>query len=100
MPHDEVDAVWRIIAEATEAGNLGSESKVSTAMTGFDGSPPTKHVICVYTYDWMDVEDVRRIRAELRSLGIVTRIPYKTDEDTLAGKYAETGHKRISKYYE
>jgi hypothetical protein len=33
-------------------------------------------------------------------LGVVNKIPYKSDEDTLSGKYRITGHRRISKYYE
>lgn len=31
--------------------------------------------------------------------GKTWKIPYKTDEDTFSGKYVQTGHKRISKYY-
>jgi len=30
---------------------------------------------------------------------VVWKIPYKADEDTFSGKYVQTGHKRISKYY-
>jgi hypothetical protein len=40
----------------------------------------------VYTYDWQDEKDVRRVRQELRELGITQRIPYKSDEETRAGK--------------
>jgi len=57
-------------------------------------------VICVYTYDWTDKEDVKRIRQELRDLGITRKIPYKADRETLSGKYAIRGDKRISKYFE
>jgi hypothetical protein len=31
---------------------------------------------------------------------IVTRIPYKADQDTHSGKYAVLGHKNLSKYFE
>jgi len=41
-----------------------------------------------------------RIRDELRNLGIIAKIPYKSDEDTMIGKYRVRGHTRISKYYE
>jgi len=44
--------------------------------------------------------DVKRIREELRKLGVRNKIPYKSDEDTLRGGYRVTGHTRISKYYE
>ena len=40
------------------------------------------------------------MRHELRKSGINKKIPYKTDEDTLAGKYKQTTGERISKYYE
>ncbi len=48
-------------------------------------------VICVYTYDWTDEADVRRVRQELRALGITSKIPYKTDDDTNAGRYSSQG---------
>jgi len=58
-------------------------------------SIPEIRVICVYTYDWADEVDVRRIREELRRLGITWKIPYKADEDTIKGRYG----KGVSKYY-
>lgn len=96
----DVDEVWAKIRKAVEEGKLGSDAKVATAKPNPNATKPSKRVICVYTYDYTDEEDVRRIREELRKLGIASRIPYKTDEDTLSGKYQKTGHKRISKYYE
>ena len=57
-------------------------------------------MICVYTYDWTDEEDVRRIREVLRELGFVKKIPYKADQETRAGRYAASGEGRVSKYYE
>src|SRR5262249_57916631 len=54
--------------------------------------------LCVYTYDWTDQADVRRVRDQLRQLGITDPIPYKADHDTLAGHYTNRGHKKISKY--
>lgn len=97
-----VDEVWEKIKLATEKGLLGIGAKVSTAKP----KPvdirykKDKHVICVYTYNWTDEKDVKRIRKELRKLGITDKIPYKADINTLKGRYAVKGHKRISKYYE
>ena len=99
---ENVDKIWNKIKLATEKGSLGIEAKVSTAKqksTNIEYEKD-KHVICVYTYDWTDEKDVKRVREELRKLGITSKIPYKTDEDTIKGKYASKGHKRISKYYE
>ena len=96
----DVDEVWEKIKKAVEEGKLGSGAKVATAKPNPLATNPNKRVICVYTYDYTDEQDVRRVREELRHLGINGRIPYKTDEDTLSGKYQITGHTRISKYFE
>lgn len=97
---ENVNDVWGKIKKAVEEGKLGDSAKVSTAKPNPLAGKSRAHVICVYTYDWMDAKDVKRIREELRKLGITHKIPYKADEDTLKGKYRITGHKRISKYYE
>lgn len=92
-----IDVVWNKIKEATEKGVLGIESKTATKL---NPSRSNAHVICVYTYDWTDKKDVMRVREELRKLGVVNKIRYKTDEDTIKGRYSSMGDKNISKYYE
>jgi len=95
----EVNNIWDKIKVATIKGKLGGSSKVSTAMP----SPLKKgkdHVICVYTKDYDDKEDVMRVRRELSKLGITKKIPYKTDESTMSGKYSFKGDKKISMYFE
>ena len=95
-PPDQIDAAWEQIKDATEKGQLGKKSKVST-LKGYKGKD---HVICVYTYNWKDEKDVMKIRNTLRELGFEKPLSYKSDADTLAGKYEHTGHKNIAKYYE
>ena len=90
-----IDDAWRQIKDATERGLLGGKSKVST-LRGLRGE---EHVICIYTYDWKDEADVMRVREALRDLGFEKPIPYKTDADTLSGKYSNKGYKNISKYF-
>src|SRR3989344_3916595 len=97
---ERLDTVWRKIKYATENGKLGYESKTATAKPNPLAGKSKQKVICVYTYDWTDKQDVKRIRNELKKLGIVWRIPYKTDRDTLDGKYRGMISQRISKYYE
>jgi len=97
---ENVNEVWAKIKDAVEEGKLGNSAKVSTAKPNPLAGKSDAKVICVYTYDWTDEKDVKRIREELRKLGITNKIPYKADEDTLSGKYRLTGHRRISKYYE
>lgn len=96
----QVDAVWMKVREATEMGRLGGSAKVATARPNPNATDSESKVICVYTYDWTDEQDVRRIRQELREIGVVAKIPYKADAETYSGKYAVRGDKRISKYYE
>jgi hypothetical protein len=97
-----VDEVWAKIRDAAEAGKLGGRAKVATAILDHMdlGERSGARVICVYTYDWTDEKDVRRVRRALRRLGIEGRIPYKADADTLAGKYKAGGEKNLSKYLE
>ena len=100
VDRNEVDTVWATIKQATEEGKLGGSAKVSTAKPNQYATDPKTKVICVYTYDWTDEADVRRIRAELRALGITQKILYKADANTLQDKYRVTGHQWISKYFE
>ncbi len=99
VPNDEIDEVWMRVKEATEAGRLGGDSKVSTAKPNPNSADPSHNVICVYTYDSDDESDVMRVREELRGLGFVNEIPYKTDEATLSGTYRNRGGRNISRYY-
>jgi len=91
----DAETMWGSVAAATKAGRLGSFSDMGPERQDSDA-----RVIEAHTYDWSDVEDVRRVRAELREIGYVDRIPYKADVDTEAGIYKKTGFKRISRYFE
>jgi Domain of unknown function (DUF1917) len=93
---ENIDRYWAKIKEAVEQGQLGEEAKVSTRNKGSmtpevrrkkEERGDTSFVICVYTYDYQDREDVMRIRQRLRDLGIRRPIRYKADSDTGAGKY-------------
>ncbi|KKT82709.1 MAG: hypothetical protein A3B99_01835 [Candidatus Yanofskybacteria bacterium RIFCSPHIGHO2_02_FULL_44_12b] len=97
---ERLDTVWRKIKYATEKGKLGYESKTATAKSNPLAGKSRQKVICVYTYDWTDEADIKRIRDELKKLGIAWKIPYKTDQDTFDGNYRGTVGQRISKYYE
>lgn len=95
-----VDRIWLKIKSATENGILGGSSKVATAKTNPGFSNSKVKVICVYTYDWRDEKDAKRVREELREIGITRKIVYKTDEDTYLGAYSDTSTTKISKYFE
>lgn len=99
IPIERIDNVWFKIKSATEAGKLGELSKVATAKLNPNAANSNTKAACVYTYDWTDEEDVMRIRQELCQLGITRKIPYKADENTDFGRYANQGTKHISKCY-
>lgn len=65
-----VDALWARIKAATEAGELGYKSKVSTAPAKNQAEPDAR-VIVARTRDAGDAADVARVEARLRALGIV-----------------------------
>jgi hypothetical protein len=96
---EQVDSLWPAVRDATREGRLGGSAKAAVSSSP-RATDPTQRVICVYTYDHQDVEDVRRVREVLRKQGVIWKIPYKCDADTLAGKYTVGGHTRISKYFE
>jgi hypothetical protein len=95
-----VNALWDDIKRAVENGHLGGEAKVSTAKPNPLAKNPEKHVICVYTFDAENVEDVKRIRQVLREMGIAQKLPYKSDDATTAGEYEKAGNRRVSTFYE
>lgn len=99
VPLKDVDQDWSKIRSATVKGDLGPTSKVSTDRPNPNARDSSMKVMCVYTYDHEDEEDVMRVRNELRKLGFTKKIPYKTDEATVQGRYQVKGDTRISKHY-
>lgn len=96
----EVDEWWAKIKDATERGSLGSSAKVATMKENPNAASQDAKVICVYTYDVEDEADCTRVREALRKLGVTWKIPYKTDADTISGRYSKKDGVRISKRYE
>ena len=93
----DVDAWWSKIKNATESGMLGGSAKVATMKPNQHAVHAESRVICVYTYDAEDAADCARVHDALRALGVTWKIPYKTDADTYAGKYARRGKPRVSR---
>lgn len=89
---------WRTIAIATSEGKLGPTSKVGT----YDDDEPST-LICVYTYDFSDTDDVRRVLNELNDLGLVARngrpIHYKCDAYTYLGITSSNPYKLKASLY-
>ena len=80
-----IDDTWRNVKKAVEDGKLWKQAKVSTAWRSKGGV----YVVCVYTYDCNDENDVMKIRAHLREMGFKRAASYKSDEQTIAGIYSD-----------
>ena len=67
---DDVNRIWSLVATATANGELGHAAKVATD----DGSGnATPRLICVYTEDFPDMSDVRRVLGRLVDMGLVIK---------------------------
>src|SRR6266571_5221339 len=83
----DLDKTWAAIREATTRGKIGIEAKSATAWENPLATNSRVKIICVYTRDYRDQDDLRRVLAGLRELGIMQRLNYKTDDATLSGEY-------------
>ena len=81
-----VDAIWARVAQGTVEGNLGIAAKVavdSSEIRGEEERGGKGRLVCVYTYDAEDKEDVRRVLRGLEGL--------KVSPQGEGGKGAEEG---------
>lgn len=67
---DDVNRIWSLVATATANGELGHAAKVAAD----DGSGnATPRLVCVYTEDFSDMRDVRRVLGRLVDMGLVMK---------------------------
>lgn len=92
---EKIDVLWEKIKIATEKGNLGPYSKVSTIKEKDQKFDKSKFVICVYTENFHFKEDIERIEEEIRKIGIKNDLFYKLNRD--AGKYEHDGYQDLIK---
>ncbi|RKU45631.1 hypothetical protein DL546_000731 [Coniochaeta pulveracea] len=81
-----VDEVWGVVARYTASGELGISAKVAPLE---ESGSEKERLICVYTRDFRDKEDIARVLRRLREVGLVKekkgRIYYKCDAFTYLG---------------
>jgi len=81
----DINAIWSLIARSTALNELGIAAKVAPD-NGDDRSP---RLMCIYTIDFTDMEDVTRVLRKLKDLGLVETkgrpIYYKCDAYTHLG---------------
>ncbi|KAJ6111811.1 hypothetical protein N7523_007872 [Penicillium sp. IBT 18751x] len=78
---NQVDATWETVVTAMDEGKLGDAAKVAT-----DDGSGQERLICVYTRDFSDKVDVKRVLKTLVATGLVDKEPrpiyYKCDAYT------------------
>jgi hypothetical protein len=84
---DKLDSVWNQIKQATEKGELGPRSKTGTARVNPRARGSKSTVICVFTKDCRDIDDVKRVLVKLRAMGFGGRLYYKEDAATFVDNY-------------
>ncbi|KAK3173377.1 hypothetical protein OEA41_006706 [Lepraria neglecta] len=67
LPPD-LNTAWSLVAHGTVAGELGHAAKVATD----DGSQNAR-LICIYTPDFGDKEDVKRVLERILAMGLCNR---------------------------
>lgn len=70
---NSVDETWAEVARATANNELGIAAKVAPRppAAGNGGSSGGDRLICVYTADFRDAKDLRRVAEQLRRLGLI-----------------------------
>lgn len=66
---DRVNSAWSLVATATANDELGIAAKVATD----DGTPDKSRLICIYTEDFQNKADVKRVLAKLYAMGLCGR---------------------------
>ncbi|POS80931.1 hypothetical protein DHEL01_v200698 [Diaporthe helianthi] len=83
-----VNEVWAIVAGATARNELGIAAKVAPRE---EPGSPRERLVCIYTYDFRDKDDIARVLHRLRQLELVRDraggrpIYYKADAFTYLG---------------
>ncbi|PHH54452.1 UPF0696 protein C11orf68 -like protein [Ceratocystis fimbriata CBS 114723] len=84
---ESIDKFWKIIAQATIDDALGVAAKVQLSPESDPVQGRTERLICIYTRNFFDQEDVERVLAKLRELKVTPMKPiyYKPDIFTYLG---------------
>lgn len=75
----EADELWPILKKALYGHELGPTMKSATELSR------NGVLICIYTDDWYDIADLRRVLQTIRKLGRQEKIFYKADAQTALG---------------
>lgn len=67
MDSIEINVIWSVIARYTANNELGIAAKVAPDQ----GDLSKPRLICIYTKDFKDMDDVRRVAKKLKDIGLV-----------------------------
>ncbi|KAL9988321.1 hypothetical protein ACROYT_G002754 [Oculina patagonica] len=81
-PSTQIDEIWTTVAKAVVTGTLGSAANVFK--TDDSGE---EYLICVYTEDFTNKEDVWAVERSIRKLGVKFTLRYKPNIYTTLGIY-------------
>ena len=86
LTEKEVDVAWSKIKKALKQGKL-TLAKVATKKNAhkFDNT----YVICIYTNNWADEQELTQTRDVLYELGWIAPLKYKRDIETINNVYGE-----------
>lgn len=100
LDEGEVDEAWELVKELCEE-NEKISAKVATKRNA-ELTQKSSYVICVYTEDYQDKEEVMRVRDLLEEAGFEETLYYKPDIYTVLGIYSDSardfGLEGASKY--
>lgn len=93
LNQSDVDSAWEKVKNCIEKGKIGHKkvdtglflAKVSTKLGATNHQ--NQHVICVYTHDYTNEEEINKTRETLRLLGFTKALQYKRDLETKERKY-------------
>lgn len=99
VSRNEIDKTWRVLSSAVEGGRLPYPAKVSTLRDNGLSDDKERHVICVYTHNFLFRADVRECRRTLKEMGFNDVLYYKPDIMTYKRIYRKTGSSNNHRYY-
>lgn len=80
-----VDSVWNKFSRDIENGKLPYRAKISTRKENpfLPDKPKSKHLICIYTPNFLWRENLREVRLVLRDYGFREKLHYRPDIITI-----------------
>lgn len=99
IPRTYIDDVWENLSSNIKSGKLPYIAKASTAKDNPNSTDNNKHVICIYTPNYLFRDDVRQCRVILKNLEFKVKMYYKPNFFTGKGMYIVKGSTINHRYY-